>query len=551
MKQISVVKSVLKFAPLALAVSCSLTLLSGCGSSNSAAPANATISGTIVAAPVSGADVSVVDGNGNVVVEAVKTDVAGQYTLVIPFGSLTQDLIIKSTGGAFTDEASGEAGIATEMYAYMSADSISNPSSVSVTPGSTIIADLVMDHNKTKAQAEEVFAKAFGYTPDMSVMPSDAAAAPAEGASEESTLAGFRAAAFSQLAMDLGLSQNEQFEMFAALAQDLSDDKLDGVDASGAVAIGATGSSLEADIQSRFATALINFKANKNNLTGLNNAQIGNLPFGKIVFTDSYQIEYKQMGMMDPMEGKSVFQIHVTDRNDGSDVTGMAPMLMTMMNMAAHSHSTPMSTPAVVEDADGLYTVTLYYLMPSQMMDGTSMGYWDLKFTVAGEVAHFYPAVMMAMGDTAMVRLKGVDDKVTNMDGLTVGRTYPIFKESLMSTTGTHKFSVFVAVQESMMSFPAVFDGSLLNGNAIDATVEISDDDGASWKNATDDGAGIWSVSGLKLTETQDEADEIRIRLTINDTVYDEMKTTDGKAVVPGDNDFNTFTVTPVTAAMM
>jgi len=549
MKQTSVVKSVLKFTPLALAVSCSLILLSGCSSSDSA-PANATISGTIVAAPVSGADVSVVDGNGNVVVEAVKTDAAGQYTLVVPFGSLDQDLIIKSTGGTFTDEASGEAGIATEMYAYVSADSISNPSSMSVTPGSTIIADLVMNHNKTKAQAEEVFAAAFGYTPDMSVTPSDATTAPAEGASEESTLAGFRAAAFSQLAMDLGLSQNEQFEMFAALAQDLSDDKLDGVDASGPVAIGATGSSLEADIQSRFATALINFKANENNLSGLNNAQIGNLPFGKIVFTDSYQIEYKQMGMMDPMEGKSVFQIHVTNRNDGSDVTGVAPMLMTMMNMAAHSHSTPMPTPAVVENTDGLYTVTLYYLMPSQMMDGTSMGYWDLKFTVAGEVAHFYPAVMMAMGDTAMVRLKGVDDKVTNMDGLTVGRTYPIFKQSLMpmGTPGHYQFEVFVAVQESMMSFPAVFDGSLLNGNVIDATVEI--DDGTGWRNAMDDGNGIWSLSGMTLTTDADVKDEIRVRLTINDTVYDEMKTTDGKTREVDVNDFQTFTVTPNPSGM-
>lgn len=550
MKQTSVVKSVLKFTPLALAVSCSLILLSGCSSSDSA-PANATISGTIVAAPVSGADVSVVDGNGNVVVEAVKTDAGGHYTLVVPFGSLDQDLMIKSTGGTFTDEASGEAGIASEMYAYVSADSISNPSSMSVTPGSTIIADLVMNHNKTKTQAEEVFAAAFGYTPDMSVTPSDATTAPAEGESEESTLAGFRAAAFSQLAMDLGLSQNEQFEMFAALAQDLSDDKLDGVDASGPVAIGATGSSLEADIQSRFAAALINFKANENNLSLLNNAQIGNLPFGKIVFTDSYQIEYKQMGMMDPMEGKSVFQIHVTDRDDGSAVTGVAPMLMTMMNMAAHSHSTPMPTPAVVENTDGLYTVTLYYLMPSQMMDGTSMGYWDLKFTVAGEVAHFYPAVMMVMGDTAMVRLKGVDDKVTNMDGLTVGRTYPIFKQSLMpmGAPGHYQFEVFVAVQESMMSFPAVFDGSLLNGNTIDATVEI--DDGTGWRNAIDNGDGIWSLSGMTLTETPEETDEIRVRLTINDTVINEVKTTDGTVAKPGVNDFNTFTVTPVSAAMM
>ena len=183
------------------------------------------------------------------------------------------------------------------------------------------------------------------------------------------------------------------------------------------------------------------------------------------------------------------------------------------------------------------------------------MGTWDLAVKVENETVHFYPNVMMAMGDTAMVRLKGVEDTVTDMNGLTVSRTYPIFKQSLMpmGAPGNYQFKVFIAVQESMMSFPAVFDGSLLNGNVIDATVKISDDDGASWKSANDSGDddGIWSVSGLELTETEDETDEIRIRLTINDTVYDEMKTTKGEIRVENVNDYQTFTVTPVPAAGM
>ena len=570
MKQISVIKTVLRLAPFALAVSCSLSLLSGCSSSTDSGPTDASISGTIVAAPVNGADVSVVDGNGNVVAGPVITNATGQYTLSIPNASLAQDLIIKSTGGTFTDEATGNPGNAGEMYTYASASSLNNGSSACATPGSTIIAHLVMKHNKTMTQAQEAFKNAFGYTPDMSVTPADATTAPAADETDDSTLAGFRAGAFSQLAMDLGLSQDDQFDMFVALAKDLSDDKLDGVDASGAVDIGATGFALEADIQNRFAMALVNFSNNANNLTALNDAQIGNLPFGKIAFTtddvnntSTYQIEYKQIGMMDPMEGKSTFQIHITDRVSGDDVTGQAPMLMAMMNMATHHHSTPMPMPAVTEDAGGLgmYTVTLYYLMPSQMMDGTSMGYWDLTLTVAGEAAHFYPAVMMAMGDTPKVVLKGlydadptVGDTIAGMLG-DMSRNYILFNESLapagMGST-TYTFEMFIAAMESMMKYPPVYVNAVLNSGDVDheltvntMTVEVSTAVAptapSDWKTANEDplASGYWSATGLTGLVDGTEG-KIHVRLSING----EVKTTDGK-VSSGANEYTTYTVTP------
>ncbi len=140
-------------------------------------------------------------------------------------------------------------------------------------------------------------------------------------------------------------------------------------------------------------------------------------------------------------------------------------------------------------------------------------GYWDLKFMVAGEEAHFYPTVMMAMGDTAQVRLKGVDDKIMSMmTGTMVGRTYFMFKDSLTGGMGSYDFSVFVAAQETMMNFPAVFDNSMLSGNTlVNATVEISDDDGASWTLATDGGNGVWTATGLTLTDGVE--DQIRIRV--------------------------------------
>ncbi len=574
MKQVSVNKIALRLAPLALAVSCTLSLLSGCssGSSDSAVSSiddsavsstDASISGTIVAAPVNGADVSVVDGNGNVVAGPVKTNDAGEYTLSIPNDSLAQDLMVKSTGGTFTDEATGNPGTAGEMIAYASASSLSNGSSVSATPGSTIIADLIMNHGKTRAQAEAAFASAFGYTPDMTVTPADATTAPAADETMESTLAGFRAGAFSQLAMGLGLTQDDQFDLFAALAQDLSDDKLDGIDASSAVDIGTTGFALEADIQNRFAMALVNFSNNIKNLTALNDAQIGNLPFGKVALTANYKIEYIQMGMMGPTEGKSAFQIHVTNRDGTVDEPNLTPMLMPMMNMAAHHHSTPMPVPAVTEDlaGGGLYNVTLYYLMPSQMMDGTSMGYWDLKLTVDGEEAHFYPVVMMAMGDTPKVVLKGlydadpaIGDTIAGMLG-DMSRNYILFNESLAPAgmgSATYTFKMFIAAMESMMKYPPVYVNAVLNSGDLDheltvntMTVEVSTvavpAATSDWKTADEDplGSGYWSATGLTGLVDGTEG-KIHVRLTVNG----EVKTTDGMTP-SGTNEYTTYTVTP------
>ncbi len=215
---------------------------------------------------------------------------------------------------------------------------------------------------------------------------------------------------------------------------------------------------------------------------------------------------------------------------------------------ADHKHSTPLT--AVTDNDDGTYTATIYYLMPSSM-NGLSMGTWDLGVTVDKETVHFNPNVMMSMGDTALVKLKGVDDKVTNMDGLTVGRTYTIFKESLMGDMGNYNFKVFIVAQETMMSFPAVFDGSSLSGNTLNATVEFSEDDGVTWTVVDDGPDGFWSVNGLTLTDVADETAEIRVRLTVDDTVVKEVKTTNGTVAVDGVNDYQTFTVTPVTSGGM
>ena len=557
MKQVRFIKTILNVAVLS-----SAGLMVACNSSDSAV-ATTSVSGYIVAAPVDGAEVNVVDVSGNVVAGPVNTDAAGKYTLTIPNSSLAQDLILKSSGGTFNDEATGSSGTAGEMFAYVLADSLSSGSSVSATPGSTIVAQLVMNHNKTMTQAQEAFTNAFGYTPDITITPADATG-PAADATEASRLAGLRAAAFSQLAMDLGLLVTtpvaEQFYMFAALADDLSDGVLDGVGSSGSVAVGNTRKELQLDIQSQFANALVNFHDDGNemymgnDLSGLGSDQIGTVPFANVAITSDgkYKIKYIP-GMMSAMEGKSSFKLLITDLND-NPVNNLTPTLVPMMHMATMTHSSPKPVTSVLYDnaGDGMYTATVYYLMASQMMDGMSMGYWDIKVDVDSDVVdtkddvvHFYPPVMMAMGDTAQVRLKGVADQVMAMGGGMEGRTYFIFKDSLMMAgMNTYNFTVFLAAKQDMMNFPAVYTGSTLSGAALGSVlVEISDDDGVSWSDAIDNGDGTFTLNSLTLTDGVE--DQIRVRLTVTDTTRTEMKTTDGATAVVDTNDYQTFTVTP------
>ncbi len=179
------------------------------------------------------------------------------------------------------------------------------------------------------------------------------------------------------------------------------------------------------------------------------------------------------------------------------------------------------------------------------MMTGESLGFWELKVKANGEAAYFYPGVMMAMGDTARADLKGVNDMVMNMMTQTMeARRYHIFKSSLNGMEGDHSFQVFIAARESMMSFPSLEDGIVLNAgeldemsvNAID--VEMSTDL-SSWVIAVDNGNGYWTASGLSGLSNAIPGN-IYVKLSISG----EQKTTNG-LVSNGENAYATFTITP------
>jgi hypothetical protein len=530
-------KKIAFYCCIAFALSVLLFIMScgGSSTSDSSSVPTTTITGSVFAAPVGGATVVVLNSSGTTTVAGpVSTADDGTYSINIPTSALANDLIISSNSGTFTDEATATATTAGTLAAYVTGGALSTGATVNIDPSSTIIHAIVTGSSKTYGEANAIFNAAFGYTPDTSVAPKNG---PTSGQDTAQRLAGLRAAVFSQLTKDLGFGPDRQFDLLAALSQDLADDgKLNG--SAGSV----NGTNIPEDIQNKFECALVSFLSNTTaNLTGLTADQIGSLPFAKVALTNTYKVEYLP-GMMAASQGKTAFKIRVTNRSNGSPATGLTVSLMPMMHMAAMSHSTPVDV--VTESATaGTYDCTVYYLMAS----GPGMGYWELKVMISGmmgDTATFYPNVGMAMGaNTVRTTLKGQNDIISSMTG-TEKRSYYLFRDGLSGSTGNHTFNLFITAKESMMSYPAVSVGATLHDDQSNAwtvnpmTVEASTDR-STWTAGTDNSGGHWSISGLSgLTDGQ--AGTVYVRIFVNT----EQKTTDGNAP-SGANAYATFAVTP------
>ncbi|MBU0481562.1 MAG: hypothetical protein KKG47_10705 [Proteobacteria bacterium] len=508
---------------LALSMTMAGMMLTGCGggsSDSAAAPSTSTsISGSVVAGPVNGCELTVHDTTGNRVAGPVTSN-SGAFTVMVPNTRLAEELVFQCTGGTYTDEATGNTTTAATLSGRFSAGTLSANASAILTPGTTVIHGLI-EAGLTRAAAEAAFAGAFGYTPASGIAPNVNGAG-----TDDENLAGLRAAAFSWLTKKLGLTPGQQFAMLSAIIEDLAaDSTLDGV--------GPVVMTLPKDTCNRFGASLIA----QGSAMGLTANKLGTLPFAKVAETATYRIEYQPM-MMGAMQGKTVFKFLITDLN-GTPVIGETPTIKATMEMATMRHGTPVD--GVTEQGSGIYQGTLYYLMAS-MMNGMSAGYWSLDITVNGETATFYPTVGMAMGDTTRATLKDANDKISIMGNQQV-RSYYLFKDSLSGTTGNHTLGLFIATRDqNMMTHPALAlgldlhdeNGTIWTVNSV--AVEVSTDGGLNWRTMTDDATGHWSISALTgLVDGQ--SNDILVRLTVNGV----EKTTDG--TVAGNP--ATFTVTP------
>ncbi|MBI5636456.1 MAG: hypothetical protein HZA03_00635 [Nitrospinae bacterium] len=508
-------------------------MISACGSSTDT-PRTA-VTGAVVAAPIAGAKITVKDG-GNVVATAT-SGADGSYTVNIPTASLANNLVIESTGGAYTDEATGIAGVTGgTLSAYVAGGTLSATASTAyLTPGSTIVKNLVAG-GKTLTDANTLFASTFGYTPDTTVKPDMASTATDATQMAAQKLAGFHEAVFSQLVKDQGLPEDHQFDLIDAVSTDLADGTLDGMQ--GATAILISGHHpMTADFQNKYELAMMNWKANALNTSGLTAADIGNPPFAKTALTASYKVEYVA-GTMAAMQGKTTFKIKVSNIATGAAVTGLTPALTAKMYMATMSHTTPVDS--VTDNGDGTYTCVVYYLMAS----GATMGYWELKVALGAETATFYPGVGMSMGDTSKVTLKHSADTYTSM-GSTSVRGYPVFKDSLTLMGGMGTLKLFIAAQEGMTSWPALKTGLSLNSAAFTVNtlaVEVSTDGGTVWTAMTEQPtAGHFTLANIAGLTSGTQATFL-VRLTINGNVYNNSST--GTAGGTATN-YATFKLTP------
>ena len=576
-----------------------VTLLVACSGSDSDNDTNTddasnTLTGSVFASAVNGASCEITDSIGDIVAGPFTTSEEGAYSITLPDDRLAEDLVIACSGGTFTDEATGLTNrSAGTMATYIAGGALSTGSAIHVTPSSTVIHNLITDHGKTPAEAATIFEAAFGFVPDPTTTPTDATA-PAQGAEEASLLSGLRAAAFSQLASDLGLLSTDQFALFTALAIDLADGLLDGKHGADTIIIDGTSIELPADIQNRFGRALVNFRAGGRDASGLANNAFGILPFAKTAMTHHYKIEYLP-GMHGAINGKTEFTLKVGDHS-GVAQTGLDVSIKSKMNMDGMVHGTPFEGMCHEGATSGEYGCTVYYLMPSVMMNGMSMGFWELKVMIGGhegEHTFFHPTVKMAMGDTAQVRLKGLADKISssmdmnhdddgsddnggshahatgtrigiNADDMmaeTEARTYYLFKKALTGVSGNHSFELFIAAKENMMDYPAVSIGTTLNSGDMHhelsiatMSVEVSTD-GINWVVATDHGehghTGHWLASGISGLTDGTEA-----KLFVKLVVGGEKKTTDGDVpnALPvtddANNNYARFTVTPGSSSM-
>ncbi len=522
------------FMMVLLAVS---TFITSCSSSSSTPAATmTTTAGSLYAAPVAGASVVVLNTSGNPIAGPVNTASNGTYNVNIPSTALTSDLRVEAIGGTYTDEATGLTTTAGVFAAYVPGGTLmAGPADVNISPATTIINnELATNSTLTFIGAQAYFSNAFGYTPDISVAPSNT---PSNG-SNGPQLAAFNAGVFSQLNASLGFSPDEQGELLNTLAKDLAGNN-------GILTAFAGSVSLPEDIQNRYEQAMISYLSNTtSNLTGLTGSDIGGeLPFSKVALTNTYVVQYIP-GMMAATTGKTSFQIHITNRSDGSPSTGLTVSLMPVMNMGTSGF---MSTPVdiVTEDTTpGVYDCTIYYLMGS----GPGMGYWALTVTSGTDMesAIFYPSVSMGMGtDTIWTTLSGPDDIVSSMSG-TQTNDYILFNDGPVSAA-TPTLNLYISYSENMfMNFVPVSIGSVISDATGTVTVSQPTTLQASMSSSfspsvtgVDNGNGHWSLSGLTGLVSGQTA-TIYIKLNVNG----QNKTTDGNAP-SGSNAYATFLVTP------
>jgi len=215
--------------------------------------------------------------------------------------------------------------------------------------------------------------------------------------------------------------------------------------------------------------------------------------------------------------GKTVFDIVIKDANQAA-TPGLALEVSPEMTMTGGmSHTTPVES--VVDNGDGSYTVTAYFIMAS------GGGSWALHFHVNG--THLADHIAITVGGLSADRgqLKGTTADFIKPDAMSAStnRLYYVFKSSINTAGGAGNPSIdlFLATREDTMTHPAVFQGQVLHSDTSNlatawtvGTVTLSVCTGiwtygtgtnsscTSWANLFDQGNGHFTGTGLTIVDT-------------------------------------------------
>ena len=526
-----------------------------------------TINGQAIAGAVDGT-VTVRDAAGAQL--ATGTVSAGTFAIEIPNDKLAGELDFEVTG-TYRDEVSGQTVTltATNPLALRVAANTYQAGSLGnapITPDTTIIRAMV-NNGMSITAAETAFQAAFGYKPDLNAVPFDPYTTQITTQTTADQTAAFRVGIFSQLGADLGLTAADLAELPNKLAADLADGTLDGV-AGGNPVTFTSGINLQSmhqimPLTNRLSIAVGKFAGSPANVAGVAAPSMGLPPIvadapgttKQVTLADGTIINIKldvpytapfQMGFRNV---KTTHQLTITDAATGAgiDITAPGAKISTininpwMYMFSGHGHPTPIGTLINTTPASGIYTIDIYYLMPTGMMMGTEvvpMGQWDLNIALtdttgaapAATNVHFFPNVMMNMG-TDLLLAKGINanDTWTDMMGVTKPREYRVWLQDIVANAGGgHDLTVYITTLGMQMGagmiFPPVYAG-LMMPSITTVVCEVSTDGGTTWQ-AMPAGTinGQYSITGLTgLSNTMQNT--LDIRLTVNGNV---MTTTAG-----------------------
>ena len=236
----------------AVALAIGISTLAGCGGSGSTTSTSpTTLLGSAFKGPIDGATTTITDTTGNVLGSA--TSSAGKFS--IPNATLPADdtaaIFIETSGGSYTDEATGQAvsptgGLMTVFTVAELKDIIATQKVIALTPETTLMAKLArkkitagtspsdaISQAKTIVQEQLIDGTnpAAGIPGDTLFLIGDLSAdTPADQAE---ALARNRAISFSYEAQSLNLSPEQVFNLIDQRATDLEDGTLDGKDSNG------------------------------------------------------------------------------------------------------------------------------------------------------------------------------------------------------------------------------------------------------------------------------------------------------------------------------